>query len=126
MDFSLHERRRLAQIEQELSCDRRLVLILGILESKRRKPGQVLRYLGIRLRRPGGRRSAPSGARYRLAVAALFTAAVLVLVMPAGLAVAIVLNSPPLIVLSVALLPLPPLGFMLCRRWVRRLRSRQP
>ena len=38
MDFSLHERRRLAQIEQELSGDRRLVAMLGILGTKSRKP----------------------------------------------------------------------------------------
>jgi hypothetical protein len=126
MDFSLHERRRLAQIEQELSSDRRLVLMLGILRSRRRRSARLLRYLGIRLRRPGGRRSVPPGARYRFAVALLVTTALLVLVAPAGLAVAIVLNSLPLIVVSVALLPLSPLGFMLCRRWVHRLRSRQP
>ncbi|HEY4021314.1 MAG TPA: hypothetical protein VGM75_21680 [Pseudonocardiaceae bacterium] len=126
MDFSLHERRRLAQIEQELSGDRRLVLMLGILESKRRKSVLVLRYLGVRLRRPGGRRSAPRGARYRVAMATLFAAALLVLVVPAALAMGIVLGAAPLIALSVALLPLPPLAFVLCRRWLHRLRSRQP
>jgi hypothetical protein len=126
MDFSLHERRRLAQIEQELSEDRRLVAILGILGSKRRKPMRLLRYLGVRVRRPGGRRSAPGTARYRFAVVTLYVTGLLVLAAPAGLAVAILLSSPPLIALSIAIVPLPPLAFVLCRRWVRRLRSRQP
>ena len=126
MDFSLHERRRLAQIEQELSGDRRLVLMLGILGSRRRKPVLVLRYLGVRLRRPGGRRSRPGTARYRIAVGLLFLSALLVLAAPAGLAMAIVLNSPPLIALSIALVPMPPLAFVLCRRWVQRQRRRQP
>lgn len=126
MDFSLHERRRLAQIEQELSDDRRLVAILGILGAKRRKPAQLLRYLGVRLRRPGGRRSAPRTARYRLAVAIQYTTAMLALAAVAAMVVAILLSGPPLIALSIALLPLPPLAFVLSRRWARRLRRRQP
>jgi hypothetical protein len=126
MDFSLHERRRLAQIEQELSGDRRLVAMLGILGAKRRKPVLLLRYAGIRLRRPGGRRSRPGTLRYRFAVALLFLSALLLLAAPAGVAVAIVLSSTPLIAASIAVLPLPPLAFLLSRRWVRRLRSRQP
>jgi hypothetical protein len=126
MDFSLHERRRLAQIEQELSGDRRLVQMLGILGAKGRKPVRVLRYTTVRLRRPGGRSEAPRTARYRFAVALLWLSAVLVLAVPAGLAVAIVLNSPPLIALAIAVLPLPPLAFGLCRRWTHRLRRRQP
>ena len=126
MDFSLHERRRLAQIEQELSGDRRLVAMLGILGSKRRRSMQLLRYLGVRLRRPGGRRGVPATARYRFAVTLLFAAALLVLAAPAGLAMAVVLGSPALIALGIAILPLPPLAFLMVRRWVRRLRSRQP
>ena len=127
MDFSLHERRRLAQIEQELSGDRRLVQMLGILGAKGRKPTLVLRYTSVRLRRPGGRSAAaPRTARYRFAVSLLWLSAVLLLAAPAGLAMAIVLNSPPLIALAIAVLPLPPLAFGLCRRWLHRLRRRQP
>ncbi len=126
MDFSLHERRRLAQIEQELSGDRRLVAMLGILGSKRHKPLLLLRYLGVRLRRPGGRRAAPATARYRFAVTLLFVAAFLLLAAPAGLAMAIVLGSPALIALGIAIQPLPPLVFILSRRWTRRLRFCQP
>jgi hypothetical protein len=126
MDFSLHERRRLAQIEQELSGDRRLVGMLGILGSKRRKPVLLLRYVSVRLRRPGGRHSSPGTPRYRFAVTVLLVSVALMLAAPAGVAVAIVLNIPLLIALSIAILPLPPLAFLLSRRWVRRLRSRQP
>lgn len=126
MDFSLHERRRLAQIEQELSGDRRLVAMLGILGSKPRKPLRLLRYLGVRLRRPGGRRVAQATVRYRFAVALLFVAALLLLAAPAGLAMAVVLGSPALIAVGIAIQPLPPLAFILSRRWCRRLRSRQP
>ncbi|HJP74002.1 MAG TPA: hypothetical protein VJ914_07025 [Pseudonocardiaceae bacterium] len=126
MDFSLHERRRLAQIEQELSGDRRLVAMLGILGTKSRKPVLLLRYVSVRLRRPGGRRSRPATLRYRFAVTLLLISAVLLLAAPAGVAVAIVLNIPLLIALSIAILPLPPLAFLLSRRWVRGLRSRQP
>lgn len=126
MDFSLHERRRLAQIEQELSGDRRLVQMLGILGAKGRKPRLVLRYTSVRLRRPGGRSSAPHTARYRFAVTLLCLSALLLVAAPACLALAIVLSSPPLIALAIAVLPLPPLAFGLCRRWLRRLRCRQP
>ena len=125
MDFSLHERRRLAQIEQELSGDRRLVQMLGILGAKGRKPTLVLRYTSVRLRRPGGRSAAPRTARYRFAVSLLWLSAVLLLAAPAGLTMALVLHSPPLIALAVAVLPLPPLAFWLCRRWIHRLRRRQ-
>jgi hypothetical protein len=123
MDFSLHERRRLAQIEQELSGDRRLVAMLGILGSKRLR---LIRYLGVHLRRPGGRRDAQATARSRFAVTLLFVAALLVLAAPAGLAMAIMVGSPALIALGIAILPLPPLAFLAARRWVRRLRRRQP
>jgi hypothetical protein len=126
MDFSLHERRRLAQIEQELSGDRRLVRMFGILDASNRKPVRLLRYAGTRVRTPGGRRSAPRTAQYRFAVALHWLTAVLVLAAVAGVVMAVVLNSPPLIALTIAVLPLPPLGFMLCRRWTRGLRRRQP
>lgn len=126
MDFSLHERRRLAQIEQELSGDRRLVQMLGILGAKGRKFTLLARYTSVRLRRPGGRSGAPHTARHRFAVALLWLSAVLLLAAPAGLVMAIVLNSAPLIALAVAVLPLPPLACWLCRRRLHRLRCRQP
>ena len=122
MDFSLHERRRLAQIEQELSGDRRLVAMLGILGFRRLR---LIRYLGVRLRRPGGRRRAPSTARSRFAVILLFVAALLVLAAPVGLAMAVVVGSPALIALGIAILPLPPLAFLAARRWVRRVHTRR-
>ena len=126
MDFSLHERRRLAQIEQELSADRRLVRMLAILDGTGRKSALLLRYTGVRLRRPGGRRSAPRTARYRFAVATVWLAALLLGAAPAAVGVAIALSSPTLIALAIAILPLPPLAFVLCRRWTHRLRGRQP
>ena len=52
MDFSLHEKRRLAQMEQDLSTDRRLVAVMRILTSRRAKPWRLLRYVVCRVRRP--------------------------------------------------------------------------
>jgi hypothetical protein len=126
MDFSLHERRRLALIEQELSSDRRLVAMLNILESKRRKPGRVLRYAVNRVRRPGRRRSAPATLRHRIALACLLLASGLLLAAPALLTTALLLWVPTLIVTAVAVLPLPPLFVVLAYRWVRRLRRARP
>jgi hypothetical protein len=125
MEFSLHERRRLALIEQELSSDRRLVAMLGILESTRRKPVRVLRYAGARVRRPGGRHSAPATLRYRLAMTSLVVASGLIVAAPGLLITGLLLDVPVLIVVAAAALPLPPLLLVLSRRWVRRLRRTQ-
>jgi hypothetical protein len=126
MDFSLHERRRLALIEQQLSSDRRLVSMLGILDSKRHKPWRVLRYTSTRIRRPGGRHSAPATLRYRIAMTAMVLACCLIPAVPALFITAAVLGSPTLTAIAVSILPLTPLLLLLSRRWVRRLRRSQP
>jgi hypothetical protein len=49
MDFSLHERQRLAEIERELSDDRRLTAIMAIMESRRGRMWRLLRYVASRV-----------------------------------------------------------------------------
>ena len=123
MDFSLHEQRTLARIEEELSDDRRLTALLTILDAKRPKRFRRLRILGLALRHP--RSTSLAGVHHRvdtrplLAVTALLTLACV-----AMLVSSIVLGIGTLIVVSAAVLPLlPTLGLIVYFR-VRPRRRR--
>jgi VIT1/CCC1 family predicted Fe2+/Mn2+ transporter len=117
MDFSLHEQRRLAQIEEELSTDRRLVALMELLGSQRTRAWRQMQYASCRLRRP--RRSERSlGARLALGGALLLTAAV-----PVVLIVALVLGLGALAVLTVCVLPMPVLLVVVTYRWAGRSRG---
>lgn len=110
MDFSLHEQRTLARIEQELSDDRRLAALATILDSERPTRWRRLRIFACRLRRT--HRDAPAHHRFDtrplLAVTGLFFVAFV-----AVLVTSIVLEIETLIVISCAVLPLlPALGLV--------------
>src|SRR6202012_431803 len=107
MDFSLHEQRTLARIEQELSDDRRLSALMTILESEKPRRWRRLRAFGCRLRHP--RQEGPGtgplvfDTRPLLAVTILFTVATI-----AVLVTSIVLGIGTLIIVAAAVLPLLP------------------
>lgn len=109
--FSLHERRQLAEIERELSSDRRLVAMIAVLESHRTRAWRRMRCLGIRLRHP------QSAARHW--PAALFLL-FLTIAAPVVLVVALGLGLTVLAVITACALPVPPLllGFVY-RRMLR-------
>ncbi len=124
MDFSLHEQRTLARIEQELSDDRRLSALMTILDSEKPRRWRRLRVLGCRLRHP--RQDGPSAGplvfdtRPLLAVTILFTVATI-----AVLVTSIVLGIGTLIVVAAAILPLlPTLGLIAYLRLRRAGRAR--
>lgn len=110
MDFSLHEQRTLARIEQELSDDHRLAALMTILDADRPGRWRRMRVLRARLRRP---RQDTAGhhrfdVRPLLALTILFTVACV-----AVLVTSIVLGIGTLIVISCAVLPLlPTLGLI--------------
>jgi hypothetical protein len=124
MDFSLHEQRTLARIEQELSDDRRLSALMTILDSEKPRRWRRLRALGCRLRHP--REEGLSAGRLvfdtrpLLAVTILFTVATITV-----LVTSIVLGIGTLIVVAAAVLPLlPTLGLIAYLRLRRGGRAR--
>jgi Flp pilus assembly protein TadB len=96
-DFSLHEQRRLAEIERELSADRRLVALISVLGSRRTSAWRRMRCLGIRLRRPALR-----SARLLVIVALCLTVAV-----PTLLVTAVMAGLGTLAVIAAAAMPVP-------------------
>jgi Flp pilus assembly protein TadB len=121
MDFSLHEQRTLARIEQELSDDRRLAALMTILESERSKPVRRLRLLGCGLRHP--RQESPG--HHRLDIRPLLALTILLTVVcVAVLVTALVLGSAVLFVVASVVLPLPPALGLLAYLRLRRTRRR--
>lgn len=103
-DFSLYDRRRLAEIEAELSTDRRLVDLMAVLGSKRAKVWRRARCAGVRIRRPRTvLRSASPLLKLGVVLSLLLTVAV-----PVVLVTALALSLAPLAVVAVCVLPLPP------------------
>jgi hypothetical protein len=121
MDFSLHEQRRLTQIEIELSADRKLVAALRILGARGAGSWRTTRYLAWRLRHPMRRRTQAEIARRchlaRLAVVVTLTLTVLV---PVTLITALSTHLAVLALVMAWVFPLPPLLFLATRRWLRR------
>ncbi len=103
-DFSLYEQRQLAQIERELSGDRRLVAMMEVLGSKRTTAWRRMQCWGVRVRRPG---AALNGAS-RLAKAGVLIAFALLVAVPVLLAVAVGLGLSTLAIVAVCALPIPP------------------
>src|SRR5882762_7024288 len=100
MDFSLHEKRRLAQLEQDLSGDRRLVALMRIVESGCGRTWRLLRYVACRVRRP--RLPAP---RHRWTRLAILTALLFTVAIPVVLAVALLAGLSLLAVITVSVAP---------------------
>ncbi|HEX5405037.1 MAG TPA: hypothetical protein VFX16_22365 [Pseudonocardiaceae bacterium] len=126
MDFSLHEQRTLARIEQELSDDRRLTALVKILDPKRPKRLRRLRSLASRLRHP--RQAIPPmpghlrvfDTRPLLALTIVLTVAC-----TAVLVTALVMGLETLVIFGSIVLPLPPLlGFVAYLRLRPRKRRR--
>jgi hypothetical protein len=115
MDFSLHEKRRLAQMEQDLATDRRLVALMRILTSRRPKPLRLLRYTACRLRRPRLITTPHRGARLTMLVALFLTFAV-----PVVLITALATGMSLLAVVAVSVAPLPPLLLIFAAQRARR------
>lgn len=117
MDFSLHEQRALARMEQDLSGDRRLSSLMALLDSKRSRPIRTLKSVGCRLRHPREDMGPVPGyhvpdTRPLLAVTILLTIACL-----AVFITSLVLGIGTMIVLASAVLPLPPaLGLVIYLR----------
>lgn len=103
-DFSLYEQRQLAEIEAELSSDRRLVDLMAVLGSERAKAWRRLRCASVRIRRPGSTlRSASPLAKLGVLVSLFLTVAV-----PVVLVTSLAVGLAPLAVIAMCVLPLPP------------------
>jgi hypothetical protein len=118
MDFSVHEQRRLAQIEQELSTDRRLVALMAILGSSRTRNWRRLQYVGCRVRRP--RRQATGS---RLTGLALVGGLFLTVAVPILLITSLIVGLASVAVVAACVLPLPPVLLVFAIRRSRRSRG---
>lgn len=117
MDFSLHEQRRLAQMERDLSGDRRLVALMGVLASGRARRVRLLRCFALRLRHPW---YGPTvGGRHRFAKLALIAALVLTLAGPPVLITSVVIGLLVLTVVALATIPLSVTLLVLSYRWTQ-------
>jgi hypothetical protein len=115
MDFSLHEQRTLARIEQELATDRRLTALVTILDSKR---SRRLRSLACRLRyRRAKSATHVLDTRPLLALTIILTVACV-----AVLVTALAMHIGALLVLACAVLPLPPVLALVAYVRLRRPR----
>lgn len=101
-DFSLSERRQLAEIERGLSADRRLVAMIAVLGSNRTRAWRRMQCFGVRLRRPTIR----AGSR-RLRIFILLSL-LLTVAVPVTLITSLALTLPAVAMVMVCLLPLPP------------------
>lgn len=117
MEFSLHEKRRLAQMEQDLSTDRRLVAVMRILTSRRAKPWRLLRYVACRIRRPRLLPTQHRGARIAMIMALCLTFAT-----PVVLIVALAIGMSSVALVTVAVAPVPPLLLIFVAQRARRAR----
>jgi membrane-anchored protein YejM (alkaline phosphatase superfamily) len=115
MEFSLHEKRCLAQMEQELSTDGRLVAVMRILTARRPKPWQLLRYSACRIRRPRLFTAQHRGVRLALMFMLCLTVAT-----PVVLIVALATKMSLVAVIAVSVAPLPPLLLVFAGHRTRR------
>lgn len=102
--FSLYEQRQLAELERELSADRRLADMMAVLGSPKTRAWRRMRCWGVRVRRPG---AALRGAS-RLAKIGVLIALALSVLVPALLVVALGLGWSVVAMVAVCVLPVPP------------------
>ena len=107
MDFSVHEQRRLAQIEKDLSADRRLAALMDVLASERpRRLGRMrsrLRCFAVTVRHPW---HGPAGVRGHLAARLTLVAAIVVtLLAPPLLIASVIAGLTPLAIAATAAIP---------------------
>lgn len=108
MEFSLHEQRTLARIEEELSGDKRLVGLAAILAKSKR--WRRLRALGCRLRHPRQDVAfASTHQRHVLDTRPLLALTIMLSVVCAAVLItSAVMQLGSLVVIAAAVLPLPP------------------
>jgi Flp pilus assembly protein TadB len=109
MDFSLHEQRTLAKIEQELSEDRRLAALMTILDSKKSGRSRRWRAFWCRLRHPRQESLVTPGHHHPMDMRPLLALTIILAVVCAAVLVtALVMGTSALVVSASAVLPLPP------------------
>lgn len=126
MDFSLHEQRRLAVIEQELSGDRRLKAMMSVLGSDRSQKARRLRIVAVRVRHPRRADRDFAVVRPRFGRLLLVVTVLLALACPATLITALALGLPTLALVAIMVLPLPPLLVLMSFRRLRGTLPRRP
>lgn len=125
MEFSLHEQRTLAKIEEELSVDHRLAGLAHILGSKQKR-WRRLKALGCRLRHPRQDVAfASTHHRHVLDTRPLLALSILLAVVcTAVLVTAVVVGIGTFVIFAAAVLPLPPalafVAYLRLRRSGRR------
>jgi hypothetical protein len=109
MDFSLHEQRTLAKIEQELSDDRRLAALMTILDSEKSTRSRRWRAFWCGVRHPRQEPLGIPGHHHAVDMRPLLALTiVLAVVCAAVLVTALVLGTSALVVSASVVLPLPP------------------
>lgn len=128
MEFSLHEQRTLARIEEELSGDRRLSGLARIVGSNKSRRWRRLKALGCRLRHPRQDVAfASTHHRHVLDTRPLLALTILLTVVCAAVVItSLVLDIGTLVVVAAVVLPLPPalafVAYLRLRRAGRRSR----
>ncbi len=128
MEFSLHEQRTLARIEEELSTDHRLTGLTRILGA-RSKRWRRLKSLGCRLRHPRQDVAfASTHHRHVLDTRPLLALTILLTVVCAAVLItSVVIGIGTLVVFAAVVLPLPPALALLAYLRLRRAdRPRRP
>jgi hypothetical protein len=118
MDFSLHEQRRLAQIERDLSADRRLAALMSVLAADRARRLRRLRCFAARVRHPWyGRVGRES---HRLARVTLALALVVTLLAPPALIASVIAGISALAIAATAAIPVAVVLLVISYRRTRR------
>jgi hypothetical protein len=117
MDFSLHEQRALARMEQDLSGDRRLSSLMALLDSRRSRPIRILKSAACRLRHPREDLGPVPGYHVPDTRPLLALTILLTVVCVAVFVTSLVLGISTMIIVSSVVLPLPPaLGLVIYLR----------
>lgn len=125
MDFSLHEQRTLAKIEQELSDDHRLAALMTILGSKKSTRRRLWRAFWCRVRHPHQESLVTPGNHHQTDTRPLLAVTiVLAVVCAAVLITALVLGTSALVVSAAVVLPLPPAMALVAYLRLRRANHR--
>lgn len=124
MDFSLHEQRTLARIDQELSSDRRLAALVTILDSTKSGKNRRFRALLCRVRHPRQESLITPGHHHLPNTRPLLALTIVLAVMCTGVLVAaVVVGASALIISASVVLPLLPAMALIVYLRLRRARK---